>query len=258
MAESVYKCGRRKGFTTVYRAVAQDKRLTLKARGLFLLLQSLPDDWKFTVSGMATLAGTGKDQIRSGLDELLTVGYLVKEQSHDKDGKFSGNVFILQDEAPPSPLSENPTTASPKIGPLSENPVTGKPDDGKTVNGKSDANRIIINKNKNKPPMSPQGEDELWTLFDRFWKAYPRRQYKDRARKAWAKLAPDLELCRKMAAALEVQKQSDQWVRDNGRYIPHPATWLNGRCWEDDPGPAYTPPRPPAVPPDDERRGRYL
>lgn len=75
MAESVYKGCRRKGFTTVYREVAQDARLSLKARGLFLLMQSLPEDWNYTISGLAQLAHTGKDQIRSGLKELLEVGY---------------------------------------------------------------------------------------------------------------------------------------------------------------------------------------
>lgn len=270
MSESVYKVGRRKGFTVVYRSVAQDQRLSLKARGLFLLIQSLPDDWKFTVSGMATLAGTGKDQIRSSLKELKEMGYIVKEQSHDGSGKFSGNTFVLQEEAPLSPLSENPTTVDTEIEPSSENPttvdteiepssenpMTGKPDDGKTVNGKPDANKIIINKRINKPPIVPQGTDTLWTLFDRFWKAYPRKENKARARKAWAKLAPDMALCRRMSAALEAQKCSEQWQRENGRYIPHPASWLNGRRWEDE-APAPAPTRQ-EIPLDDERRGRYL
>lgn len=237
MAESVFKGGRRKGFTTVYRSVAQDRRLSLKARGLFLLLQSLPEDWKLTISGMATLAGTGKDQIRSGLKELLQVGYLVMEQSHDETGKFSGNIFVLQEEAPLIPLSENPTTVDQKMDPLSENPTTGKPDDGKTVNGKPDANKIIINKRINKTPIVPKGTDGLWVLFDRFWAAYPRKEAKTKARKAWAKLAPDMALCRKMADALNVQKLSEQWQRDSGRYIPLPASWLNGRRWEDEPSP---------------------
>lgn len=242
MAENVYRAGRRKGFTTVYRSVAQDKRLSLKTRGLFLLLQSLPEDWKYTVAGLAAVAGCGKDQIRNCLKELLEVGYLVKEQAHDTGGKFSENVFILQEEAPP--LSGNPTT----VFPTTEKPSTGNP----TVQ-----NNNITNNDNNIPPIVPQ-EVDTWVLFDRFWKAYPRRQYKDRARKAWAKLDPDVALCRKMAAALEKFKLSRQWNRDNGDYIPHPSTWLNGKCWEDDPGPMYKPAEPPPVPPDDERRGRYL
>ena len=121
------------GWTTIYRSVAQDDRLTLKARGLFLLMQSLPEDWTYTISGLASKAGTGKDQIRAALKELEKVGYLIKDQAHDPSGKFTGNVFILQDEAP---LSENPTTVG-----EAEAPLSGKPSTGKTVNGKSDGTK---------------------------------------------------------------------------------------------------------------------
>lgn len=71
-------------------------------------------------------------------------------------------------------------------------------------------------------------------LFDRFWAAYPRKEAKAKARKAWEKLSPDTALCRKMSAALDRQKSSEQWQRDNGRYIPLPASWLNGLRWEDE------------------------
>jgi hypothetical protein len=36
-------------------------------------------------------------------------------------------------------------------------------------------------------------------------------------------------------AAVERQKQSREWLKDQGEYIPHPPTWLNGRRWDDDP-----------------------
>ncbi len=151
MAESVFKGGRRRGFTTVYRDVAQDRRLSLKARGLFLLLQSLPDDWQYTISGLATMAGTGKDQIRSGLSELLDIGYLVKEQSHDAGGKFAGNIFVLQEEAP---LSENP---------IPEKPTTGKP---------STENPTLIDKESkrkiNKTPKAPKTPVYIWDCVASF------------------------------------------------------------------------------------------
>lgn len=148
MAETIFK-GRRKGYAIVYRAVAQDKRLTLKARGLFLLMQSLPEDWKYTVGGLASVAGTGKDQIRAGLRELMDTGYLIKEQSHDEGGKFSGNVYILQEE---SPLSENPTTVGKTTSPLSGKPSTGKP---LTVFPTLQNNKEQ-NKNIQKPPIIPR------------------------------------------------------------------------------------------------------
>jgi hypothetical protein len=67
----------------------------------------------------------------------------------------------------------------------------------------------------------------------RFWEAYPRKVGKQDALRAWNKLAPDDALLAVMLAALERQKSWDEWTRDKGRYIPHPATWLNGRRWED-------------------------
>lgn len=147
MAESIYKGCRRKGFTTVYRTAAQDTRLSLKARGLFLLMQSLPENWQYTISGLSAVAGTGKDQIRSGLKELMETGYLVMEQSHDAGGKFAGNIFVLQEEAP---LPENPTTVEKTASPLSGKPSTEKPStENPTVNNNN------INNNK-KTPIVPQ------------------------------------------------------------------------------------------------------
>ena len=74
----------------------------------------------------------------------------------------------------------------------------------------------------------------LTGAFDRFWGAYPRHQGKEAARKAWAKIRPDDALLAEMLAALERQRASDQWRRDGGQFIPYPATWLNGRRWEDE------------------------
>lgn len=138
----------------MYREVAQDRRLSLKARGLFLLLQSLPETWQYTISGLATLAGTGKDQIRSGLAELLKVGYLVKEQAHDEGGKFAGNIFVLQEEAP---LSENPTTVYEQTVPLSGKPIPEKPMTGKPSTENPTLIKEESKRKRNKTPKAPKG-----------------------------------------------------------------------------------------------------
>lgn len=70
--------------------------------------------------------------------------------------------------------------------------------------------------------------------FDLFWSVYPRHTNKDAARKAFAKIKPDEELMQTMLSSIEKQKKSAQWENDNGRFIPHPATWLNGKRWEDE------------------------
>lgn len=70
--------------------------------------------------------------------------------------------------------------------------------------------------------------------FAAFWAAYPKKAGKADALKAWNKLAPDVVLQEQMGKALEVQKQSQQWRKDGGQYIPMPSTWLNGKRWEDE------------------------
>jgi hypothetical protein len=74
--------------------------------------------------------------------------------------------------------------------------------------------------------------------FAAFWGAYPKKAAKKDALKAWNKLAPSGDLQATMLAALEKQKQWKQWIRDDGQFIPYPATWLNGTRWEDQESPA--------------------
>lgn len=70
--------------------------------------------------------------------------------------------------------------------------------------------------------------------FNEFWTAYPRKVSKPAARKAFDKVKPDDELLKTMLTAIAKQKLSDQWTKDNGQYIPHPATWLNNQRWLDE------------------------
>lgn len=70
--------------------------------------------------------------------------------------------------------------------------------------------------------------------FDAFYAAYPRHEGKAAALKAWNKLKPDIVLQTKMGESLAAQKQSQQWQKNGGQYIPMPSTWLNGRRWEDE------------------------
>lgn len=82
---------------------------------------------------------------------------------------------------------------------------------------------------------APGAEPGVFTMF---YKDYPRKTGRAKALKAWLALNPSPELCEKIASALHAQKP--QW--SDPKYIPHPATWLNGRRWEDEPLPAaHTP-----------------
>ena len=85
----------------------------------------------------------------------------------------------------------------------------------------------------NKPPLTPLKQDCIST-FNIFWNSYPKKIAKDNALRVWKKITPTNSLVEKIMRGLEKAKTSDQWRRDNGKYIPHPATWLNGRRWDDE------------------------
>ncbi|MCW3676241.1 hypothetical protein [Burkholderia cenocepacia] len=77
--------------------------------------------------------------------------------------------------------------------------------------------------------------------FSIFWKAYPRKDSKVPAQKAFAKLAPSAELLGQILDALDRFKRCDQWTREDGKFIPFASTWLNQRRWEDESTPAMRP-----------------
>lgn len=66
--------------------------------------------------------------------------------------------------------------------------------------------------------------------FAEFWQAYPRKVAKPAAEKAWRKVAGEADA---ILAGLKRAIGCEQWAKDGGQFIPHPATWLNGRRWED-------------------------
>ena len=77
-----------------------------------------------------------------------------------------------------------------------------------------------------------EAEKKTETDFERFWSEYPRKTGKKAAAKAWrnAKDKPGLG---KIIASVHRSISSEQWLKDRGQFIPHPATWLIQGRWDD-------------------------
>lgn len=71
-------------------------------------------------------------------------------------------------------------------------------------------------------------------MFEAFWAEYPKKTGKVAVLKKWKHLKFTNGLFNKIMTALEIQKKSDQWVKNNGQFIPNPLTWLNQERWEDE------------------------
>lgn len=89
------------------------------------------------------------------------------------------------------------------------------------------------NENKRK---QKQTKAEAGRRFETFWNAYPKKTAKESARKAFEKIGVDDALLGVMLDAIKKQAEGTQWQEAGGQFIPYPATWLNGRRWEDQPG----------------------
>jgi len=104
-------------------------------------------------------------------------------------------------------------------------------DEGKQMaqRGHSEGTDPNIKKNKEvkNTPYTPQGDDADSPAFTKFWAAYPKKVGKADARKKFEKLVPDESTLSAILSSLEYLKTTDQWQRENGKYIPYPSTWLN-------------------------------
>lgn len=73
-------------------------------------------------------------------------------------------------------------------------------------------------------------KDNSASPFESFWAAYPRKVGKQAAKKAFSKVSVPVKT---LIDAVNSQKNSEQWRKDNGQYVPNPATWLNQGRWDD-------------------------
>lgn len=96
------------------------------------------------------------------------------------------------------------------------------------------------NKERNTPPPPSRGvtlPPAAVREFDEFWQAFPKKKSKGQAKKAWDKLRKEKKLppLPTILQAIAAAKAGHDWQKDGGKYIPYPATWLNGEGWEDEP-----------------------
>ena len=133
---AVFRVERTQNYTVMSNYHLRDKGLSLKAKGLLSLMLSLPEDWDYTLSGLARISLEGKDAIRAAVVELEKAGYVQRRQTTNKKGKFASNEYVIREY----PVSHEPPPEGPSsANPLSENPTTEKP---------STENTTQINKDK--------------------------------------------------------------------------------------------------------------
>lgn len=98
----------------------------------------------------------------------------------------------------------------------------------KTSDKNCDKNRTREEKEKSKE----QDQKTMSEAFSIFWKLYPKKVSKADAVKAWGKIKKDLVPT--IMQSLSMHLVCEQWVKDDGKFVPNAATWLNKQKWEDE------------------------
>lgn len=129
---------RRRQYTVIDNDVFKDGELSNKALGLLCRMLSLPDNWEFSVEGLANMSSDGRDTVASQLKELEACGYLVRKQIRSH-GKMAGVEYIISEyKMADAPYSENPKP----VEPCSE--TTALSNTNISINNKSNTKDIDI------------------------------------------------------------------------------------------------------------------
>lgn len=199
-------------FTQIPNEWLRDSRLSLKAIGLLAQLMSHNPGWNLSIRSLAKANSCGFDTIKSAIEELENAGYLRRsEQKHDESGRFIDFDFITCD--PIEGALQNPVTVKPRHG------ETGHKEEHTSIEEKTLENNKRINVQ----------------FFETFYKIYPRKQARIAAQKAFDKAVASgvdpqviIEGAERLASDPNLPAKT---------FIPHPATWLNGGGWDDEPLP---------------------
>ena len=235
-------------FSIVSNAIIRDTNLSLKARGLLILMLSLPDCWQFSIKGLATLSGEGNDSIRGGIKELEEVGYLSRKRKHLPNGRLGEMEYTLYEQA--QPKDEKPALDLPTLEkPTQEKPIQEKPTQEKPTLLSTNIINTDYIKNRERENKEPKEEQKLLSrlnnqplplemaqlqneYFKRFWLMYPRKAKQFQAQFAWNALPVDVELYERILQAVEKYSKTKQWA--DKTYVPYPENFLDGKRWEDD------------------------
>ena len=125
---SVSRVEKNKGYTVMSNHHLRNHALSLKAKGLLSQMLSLPEDWDYTLQGLAQINRESIDAIREAVRELERAGYIKRSRERDKRGCLRGTVYTIYEQPHAEPTPEEPTQEKPALNnPTLEKPMLEKP-----------------------------------------------------------------------------------------------------------------------------------
>ena len=120
---SVFRVEKNKGYTVMSNHHLRNHALSLKVKGLLSQMLSLPEDWDYTLQGLAQINKESIDAIREAVRELERAGYIKRSRERDERGCLRGTVYTIYEQPQTQPNPEEPAQALPTL----DNPTLEKP-----------------------------------------------------------------------------------------------------------------------------------
>ena len=225
-------------YSIIDNAVLQNVNLSWEARGFLAYLLSLPNDWNFTVRGLVKQTGSSKNVILRLMNELKAAGYIKLERKKDKDGRFTQSSWHIYESPFENHNIQKRNTVKTEHGengtPCLRNTV--EPESRLAEHGEkgtiqiTNINKELIEQNT-KENKTDSVLSEVEKMFLQFWSIYPKKVDKKGSFRAFKNIPKLKETFPGILQALEIQKQSPQWTKENGQYIPNPTTYIHQERW---------------------------
>lgn len=141
---AVFRVAKTRDYTVMSNYHLKDKALSLKSKGLLSVMLSLPEDWDYTLKGLACISKDGVDAIREAVRELERAGYIVRTRMRNEKGQLKNTEYVIYERPVPvsqkpvekTPVQESPVLENPMFeNPMQDNPVQESPAQATPVQG---------------------------------------------------------------------------------------------------------------------------
>ena len=114
---AVFRIEKTRDHTVMSNHHLRNAGLSLKSKGLFSMMLSLPEDWNYTTRGLAKICKEGTDCVGFALKELERAGYIVRNRLRDRKGKIVDVEYVVYEMPHPPDTGQScendPETISP-------------------------------------------------------------------------------------------------------------------------------------------------
>ena len=238
-----FRVNKTSNYTVMSNTHLREKNMTLRAKGLLSVMLSLPENWDYSIAGLAAINAESENIIKQSLDELKRFGYLVVTKLTPRQTESGRYEYIYDIYEQPQKKQGIEKQGIEKQG-IEKQGVEFQGLENWGVNKYTDIintkkiNTKEINTEKQTPPaaaMPDKSGESISDEFEKLWQLYPNKQGKQHAYKAYERARKRKQnpvTYQQVKAGIE---QYCEYIAAKGiskQYIKHGSTYFSGAEWE--------------------------